>query len=128
MTSWSKLHVCERIKRSVFKAEYEERGLKVPDIECLDRSLKLKQFLSASKSGHVIASLQAYSSEKLGYDEVINQDYHNLTQYEWVLKVVQEAINILSDHARSVVYGGIEIAEMSTIAINTVGSIYIPDY
>jgi hypothetical protein len=26
------------------------------------------------------------------------------------------------------VYGGIKIAETSTIAINTVGSIYIPDY
>ena len=125
---WSKLHVCERIKRSVLKAEYEEGGLKAPDIECLDRSLKLKQFLRASKSGHVIASFQAYSSEKLGYDEVINQDYHNLTQDDWVLKVGQETINILSDHARSVVYGGIEIAETSTIAINTVGSIYIPDY
>jgi hypothetical protein len=29
---WSKLHVCERIKRSVLKAEYEEGGLKAPDI------------------------------------------------------------------------------------------------
>jgi hypothetical protein len=120
--------VCERIKRSVLKSEYEEGGLKAPDIECIDRALKLKQFLRAAKSGHVIASFQVYSSEKLGYDEVINQDYHNLTQDDWVLKVGQETINILSDHARSVVYGGIEIAETSTIAINTVGSIYIPDY
>ncbi len=31
----------------------------------------------------------------------------------------------LSDYARSIVYGGIEIAQTSTIAINTVGSIYI---
>ncbi len=46
----NKLHVCERIKRSVLKAEYEEGGLKAPGIECLDRSLKLKQFLRASKS------------------------------------------------------------------------------
>jgi hypothetical protein len=29
---WNKLHVCERIKRSVLKAEYEERGLKAPDM------------------------------------------------------------------------------------------------
>ena len=76
----------------------------------------------------MIASFQAYAYVKLGYDEVINQDYHNLTQDDWVLKVGQEIINILSDHARSVVYGGIKIAETSTIAINTAGSIYIPDY
>ena len=69
--------------------------------------------LRASKSSHVIASFQTYSSENLEYDEVINQDYHKLTQDDWVLKVGQETINILSDHARSVVYGGIEIAETS---------------
>jgi hypothetical protein len=125
---WNKLHVCERIKRSVLKAEYEEGGLKSPDIECLDRALKLKQFLRASKSRHVIASFQTYSSENLGYDEVIKQDYHKISQDDWVLKVGQETINILSDHARSIVYGGVEIAETSTIAINTVGSIYIPNY
>ncbi len=125
---WSKLHVCERIKHSVLKAEYEEGGLKAPDIECLDRSLKLKQFLRASKSRHVIASFQTYSSENLGYDEVINQDYHKLTQDDWVLKIGQDTINILSDYARQNEYGGVEIADTSTIAINTIGSIYIPDY
>ena len=125
---WNKLHVCERIKRSVLKSEYEEGGLKAPDIECLDRSLKLKQFLRASKSGHVIASFQTYSSENLGYDKVVKQDYHKLTEDDWVLKVGQETINILSDYARCNDYGGVGIAETSTIAINTIGSIYIPDY
>jgi hypothetical protein len=48
----------------------------------------------------MIASFQTYSSENLGYDEVINQDYHKLTQDDWVLKVGQETINILSDYAR----------------------------
>jgi hypothetical protein len=125
---WSKLHVCERIKRSVLKAEYEEGGLKAPDIVCLDRSLKLKQFLRASKSRHVIASFQTYSSENLGYKEVINQDYHKLSQDDWVLKIGQETIIFLNDDARGSDYGGVEIAETSTIAINTIGSIYIPDY
>jgi hypothetical protein len=116
------------MKRSVLKAEYEEGGLKAPDIECLDRSLKLKQFLRASKSGHVIASFQTHSSENLGYSEVIKQDYHKLSQDDWALKVGRETINTLSDYARSIVYGGVEIAETSTIAINTVGSIYISSY
>ncbi len=125
---WNKQHVCERIKRSVLKAEYEDGGLKAPDIECLDRAPKLKQFLRDSKSRHMIASFQTFSSKNFGYDEVIKQGYHQLTQDDWVLKLGQETINILSDHARSFVYGGIEIAETSTIAINTVGLIYIPNY
>jgi hypothetical protein len=94
---WNKLHVCERLKRSVLKAEYEEGGLKAPNIECLDRSLKLKQFLRASKSRHVIASFQTCLSENLGFDEVFNQVYPKLSQDDWVLKVGQETINILSD-------------------------------
>jgi hypothetical protein len=109
-------------------AEYEEGGLKAPDIECVDRSLKMKQFLRASKSKHMIASFQTYSSKTLGCDEVIKQDYPKLSQDNLVLKVGQETIKILSDHARSIVYGGVEIAESSTLAINTVGSIYIPSY
>jgi hypothetical protein len=67
------------------------------------------------------------SSENLGYDEVIKQDYPDLNQDDWVLRVGQETINISSVHPRSIVYGGVEIAKTSTIAINTVGSIYIPN-
>jgi hypothetical protein len=73
----------------------------------------------------VIASFQTYSSKNLGHDKVIKQDYHKLSQDDWILKVGQETINILSDHARSIVYVGVEIAKTSTIAINMVGSIYI---
>ncbi len=76
----------------------------------------------------MIASFQTYSSENLGYYEVVKQDYHKLSQDDWVLKVGKETINILSDHARSIVYGGVEIAKTSTIAINTVSSIYISNY
>ncbi len=86
------MHVCERIKCSVLKVEYEEGGLEAPDIECLEWSYKLKQFLRASKSRHVIASFQTYSSENLGYKEVINQDYHKLSQDDLVLKIGQETI------------------------------------
>jgi hypothetical protein len=52
----------------------------------------------------VIASFQTYLSVNLGYDKAIKQDYHKLTQDDWVLKVGQETINILSDHARSIAY------------------------
>jgi hypothetical protein len=75
-----------------------ERGLKALHKECLDRSLKLKQFLRASKSRHVIASFHTYCSD-FRYDEVINQDYHKVTQDKWVIKIRQDTINILSDYA-----------------------------
>jgi hypothetical protein len=44
----------DRISRSIMKNEYEHGGMKVPDVDCLDRSLKLRQFIRASKSKHVI--------------------------------------------------------------------------
>jgi hypothetical protein len=45
----------------------------------------------------VIASFQTCLSENLGFDEVFNQVYPKLSQDDWVLKVGQETINILSD-------------------------------
>jgi hypothetical protein len=38
----------QKVNTKVLKSEYVEGGLKALDIECLDRSLKLKQFLRAS--------------------------------------------------------------------------------
>jgi hypothetical protein len=68
----------------------------------------------------VIACFQTYSSKNLGYKEVTNQDCHKLSRDDWVLKVGQETLNILSDYDRCNDYGGVEVAETSTIAI--------PDY
>jgi len=62
-------------------------------------------------------SFQIYSSENLGVNEVINQDYHKLAQDDWVLEVGQETINILSEHSRSVIYVGVERARTCTIVI-----------
>ncbi len=73
-----------------FQARLAGRVFEVPG---LDRSLKLTQFLRASMSMHMIASFQTYSSENLGYNEVIKQDYHKLSQDDWVLKVGQKALN-----------------------------------
>jgi hypothetical protein len=42
----------DRIRRATMKADYDEGGLKVTDVECLDRALKLRQFIRASSSSH----------------------------------------------------------------------------
>jgi hypothetical protein len=43
----------DRISRAVMKNSYEEGGMKVTDVECLDRSLKLRQFIRAEQPRHL---------------------------------------------------------------------------
>jgi hypothetical protein len=50
----------DRVKRSVMKNDYDQGGLKITDIECLDKSLKLRQYIRASKSSHSISKIQKY--------------------------------------------------------------------
>ena len=59
----------DRIKRSVIKNDYCEGGLNITDIDCLNRSLKLRQFIRASKTRHPIRVIQKFCMEQLGYKE-----------------------------------------------------------
>jgi hypothetical protein len=72
----------ERIKRSVMKNDYELGGMKVTDVECLDRSLKLRQFIRASKSKHVIANIQEFVTEKSKNSNIIRQEYFKIATKE----------------------------------------------
>ena len=60
---WSKGRACDRIKRSVLKNSYPEGGLNAPDIDVLDRSLKLRQVIRADLSNHPIKSIQRFCCE-----------------------------------------------------------------
>jgi hypothetical protein len=55
---WKESRPIERISRRVLKNSYENGGLNAPDVECLNRSLKLRQFLRCSNSIHPISTLQ----------------------------------------------------------------------
>jgi hypothetical protein len=44
----------DQIKETIMKNNYSEGGMKVTDVESLERSLKLKQFFRAHNSNHVI--------------------------------------------------------------------------
>ena len=44
----------DRIKRSILKNETAEGGLNVTDVECLNRALKLRQYIRANKTNHPI--------------------------------------------------------------------------
>jgi hypothetical protein len=63
---WEAKKTIDRIKRSVLKNEYSEGGLRAPDVECLDKALKLKQFIRSNESSHIMKNLQEIAMEGMG--------------------------------------------------------------
>jgi hypothetical protein len=117
----------DRIKRAIMKNDYDKGGMRVTDIECLNKSLKLKQFLRASKSNHVIAKIQAWVTNS--NEGEIKQDYVNITKSEMVCNIAQETINIITDHNRSWCEGlEEEEYENDRNLINEIASIDISAY
>jgi hypothetical protein len=90
----------DRIKRAIMKNDYSKGGMKVTDVESLDRSLKLKQFVRAFNSNHVISKIQALLSTKSGHDKCIHQEYPKVTEEEAICKSAQETMNIIIDYNR----------------------------
>ena len=88
------------IKRSVLKNGYEHGGLNITDIECLNRSVKLRQFMRAWSVDHPISTIQMYCLENCGYSKTIMLEYERLTDKEAVVRSAQSTINILSDYMR----------------------------
>ena len=72
----------------------ENASLPYPDVECLNKSLKLRQFIRANRSKHPIRMIQRYCMEKLGYSSVIQQEYDKITEIEEVMRVAQELLTI----------------------------------
>jgi hypothetical protein len=125
---WSAKKAIDRIKRSVLKNDYEDGGLRAPDIESLDRALKLKQFIRAEQSNHKIKIIQQVMLAKLGCDSVIKQEYDNVSKDDWIIKMGQESINVLTKWSRKQKYGTDDNGLSSTIAINLTGSINVSSY
>jgi hypothetical protein len=89
----------DRIKRSILKNETAEGGLNVTDVECLNRALKLRQYIRANKTNHPIKQIQKYCTEKLGYSvDGIQQEYNKTTKSEAITESAQTTINIIHDH------------------------------
>ena len=61
----------DRIKRSVLKNGYECGGLNITDVDCLNISLKLRQFIRANSADHPIRMVQQYCLENCGYSSTI---------------------------------------------------------
>ena len=89
----------DRIKRTIMKNDYEQGGLRVTDVECLDRSLKLRQYIRAESSKHAISNIQKYVTEK-GSSNIIRQEYVNIAMDEPICSSAQDTINKLTDFNR----------------------------
>ncbi len=90
----------DRISRKVMKNEFEEGGMRITDVECLDRSLKLRQFIRASNSNHTIAKIQLIVVGTKNDKNVLKQEYYNVTSEEGICASAQETLNIMTDHNR----------------------------
>jgi exonuclease III len=125
---WKESRPIERISRKILKSPYEKGGLNAPDVECLNRALKLKQFIRSDSSNHPISTLQLILLNNIRYEKALNQEYSRSVTNEPVINSSQSTINKLTDHDRLVDYGGMSVALNSTHAINTVSSINIEEY
>ncbi len=93
----------DRIKRLILKNDIAEGGLNITDVDCLNSSLKLRQFIRANKSSHPIKIIQGYCMEQIGYDCDIQQEYDKITKKEEVTRVAQITINNLCDYTRNTI-------------------------
>jgi hypothetical protein len=115
----------DRIKRSIMKNEYAEGGMMVTDVECLNKSLKLRQFIRANKTNHPIAFTQALLSDLNINKKIFKQDYCNKNVEENVTYSAQMTINQIVEHSRNKVYNE-DLNDRDII--NEVASINLHDY
>ena len=118
----------DKIKRSVLKNCYEVGGLNITDIECLDRSLKIRQFIRASSSKHTIGNIQSLCSNGGKSNKVIYQEFKKITTQEEVCRIAQESINILTDSNRKYKYLEMGDSVESSKAIEQVSMIDIDTF
>jgi hypothetical protein len=64
----------------------------------------------------------------VGYENALNQEYFKISKDDPIISRSQETINKLTDNNRERIFGGIEVAKMSTLAINLTSSISIDNY
>ena len=119
----------DRIKRSIMKNEYSKGGMKVTDVESLNSSLKLKQFIRAHNSNHVIKKIQEHLSNDTKSRKSIRQEYSTVTDEEPISQSAQETMNLICDYNRNL-YTMIphEKFESDRILINEISSINLKDY
>jgi hypothetical protein len=119
----------DRIKRSILKNEHSKGGMMVTDIDCMNKALKLKQFVRAFKTDHVISSIQALSSSSDGKEKHVHREYSKITDDEPICKVAQEMMNLITDYNRNLYETmDLEISKTDKHLINDIVSINLEEY
>ena len=98
------------------------------DVDCLNRALKLRQFIRANSVDHPIKTIQKFCLEKVGHTSTIVQEYHKLTTLDAVVRSAQSTINILCDHARNMVENHVDEFRGDIDAIYLMGTTNINHY
>jgi hypothetical protein len=112
----------DRVKRSIMKNEHKFGGMNVTDVDCLDRALKLRQFIRASVSDHSIANIQSH----LSGSKTLKNEYNKIKCLEPICERAFETVNILTDHNRLLSEKlSLEEYENDTILINDIASIHL---
>jgi len=119
----------DRIKRSIMKNDFQKGGMKATDVECLDRSLKLRQFIRTSKTKHVISNIQNLLINNNVNDSYIKQEYDKISEKDPICKSAQESLNLIIDSNRES-YKALSPEEYETNRnlINEVSSINLATY
>jgi hypothetical protein len=91
----------DRIKRSILKNEYEKGGLNATDIDALDRSLKLRQYIRAGTINHPIRIIQQTCLDNALNPELMQQDFGRITNEEKIIERAQSSLNLITDFNRS---------------------------
>jgi hypothetical protein len=80
------------------KNNYKQGGMKVTDMDCLDKSIKLKQFIRAQSSNHIISKIQDMLSGSK--NNKLKQEYCKITDLEKVSSSAQQTLNLIIDYNR----------------------------
>ncbi len=116
----------DRIRRSIMKNIYSKGGMKITDVECLDRALKLKQYFRAKNSDHIIEKIQANIMK-----DNPSQEYSYITTEEAICESAQVTINIITDFNRNTYSTSIQNEDQEftdKFMINEVSSINLKTY
>jgi hypothetical protein len=117
-----------RIKRSILKNDIAEGGLNITDVDCLNSSLKLRQFIRADKSRPSIKIILGYCMEQIGYNCDIQQECDKITKLEEVTGLAQLTINSLCDYTRSTIISNLDKYMGDINAVNYIASTKINTY
>ena len=118
----------DRIKRSVLKNEYSEGGLKATDVDCMNRALKLRQYIRSNKTNHVINKIQHKCILDSNNYAALQQDFGKITKNEVIVENAQTTLQMIIDHNRQMTLEKYEDSMLSKETINQISSINVAQY